>query len=239
MEPKEFKPVKVVIGQCSYKGPDVHCYSRYQEFFHHLGRLQETSKTSTETPPFEFLTGNQAGNSLIGQARDNICEGALQAGADYVFFFDDDMIFDNDAFIRLWKRQKMIVGALAFTARIPIAPVLWKFTRTWNPERQCEDVKADVMLDYPKDQLFEVGCIGTGVILISTEVFRRIKKPWFHGAVGAGEDFHFCWQANRAGIAIYCDSSVKTAHRPNFPFEWHNEEAFLESPRSALRMPIA
>ena len=244
--------VKVVLGQCSYKGPDLHCYSRHQEFFHHLGRLQERSWWLTNAhqpcsdpptifafqdkiPEFRFFTGNEVGNSLIGQARDNIVQRAIEISADYLMFFDDDMLFDNDAFLRLWRHQKEIIGALAFTSRVPIAPVLWQFKRTWNFAKQCQDVDAKVMFDYPKDQLVEVGCIGSGVILIKMEVFRKIKRPWFHGAINSGEDFHFCWQALKAGIPIFCDTSVKTSHRPNVAVEWHNEESYLNSPRSALR----
>ena len=175
------------------------------------------------------------GNSLIGQARDSIIEMALGVAADYLLFFDDDMLFDPDAFLRLWRHQLPIIGALAFTARSPIAPVLWKFRRSWNVAKQCEDIDSQVMFQYPSNRLVEVDCIGTGVILISMDVFKKIKRPWFHGSIGAGEDFHFCWQAGIAGIKIYCDTSVKSSHKRHAP-AWHDEAAYLTSEDSALKI---
>lgn len=246
------KAVTVVIGQISYKGPDVHCYASHYEFFHYLGKLQERSAWANNVPDeldpatngraelqpgdpeFRFFSAVHTGNSLIGQARDAVVEKALEYEADYLFFFDDDMIFARDTFLRLWRRQKDIIGALAFTARHPIAPVIWKFKKTWDFDKRAESVDSVPMLDYPKDQLVQVDCIGTGVVLINMDVFRRLKKPWFHGAVGAGEDFHFCWNAGKAGFQIYCDTSVKTLHKPNAP-PWHDEQMYLNSPESALR----
>jgi hypothetical protein len=251
--------VTTTLAQCSYKGPDLHCFDTHEEFFHYLGRLQERSYWHFEyggekykefpsldrnhggngaefipgDPIFEFNTATQKGNSLIGQARDAVVEVALAYGSDYILFFDDDMVFAKDTFLRLWRHQKPIIGALAFTARLPIAPVLWKFKRKWNFEKQCEDIDSQVLFDYPRDQLVQVDCIGTGVVLIEMSVFKRIKKPWFYGAVGAGEDFHFCWQAGLAGIPIFCDTAVKTSHKPNGPSVWHNEESYLQGPHSA------
>ena len=174
-------------------------------------------------PVFEFMLAEHTGNSLIGQARDDIVQRAVDANCDYVLFFDDDMIFGRDCFLRLWRHQKPFVGALAFTAREPIAPVLYRFRRTWNFEKQRDDVDIGVMFDYPKDQLVQVDGMGTGVVLISMDVFRKLPKPWFDGAVTAGEDIHLCWKMYQQGIPVYCDTSVKTMHVPNQPQVWHDE----------------
>lgn len=246
--------VKIVIGQCSYKGPDVHCYDQHYEFMHYLGRLQERSfwmnqfqklpdlprldafsKGDAELcegdPAFQFFTATVTGNSLIGQARDLIVDRALEFGADYVLFFDDDMIFARDAFLRLWRRQVPVCAALAFTAREPITPVLYRFKREWDPARHRVDIDIEPIFDYERDSLVQVDAVGTGVVLISTEVFRKVPKPWFNGARGAGEDIHFCVQCSQFQIPIYCDTSVKTIHKPNQPAQWHDESYYLSSRR--------
>lgn len=179
-------------------------------------------------PAFEFAMAEAVGNSIIGQARDDIVQRALQWNADYIFFFDDDMIFARDAFLRLWRHQKPFVGALAFTARPPIAPVLWKFKRSWVPEERVERIDMDCFWDYPQDQLVKVDAIGTGVVLISTDVFKRIPNPWFNGSLAAGEDVHLCVKCGQMGIPVYCDTSVKTMHMPNEPLRWHDERLYLE-----------
>lgn len=245
------KTVRIALGCPSYKGPHKDCFDQQWELMHYFGRLQERSYLPPEArrglppldrmsalplaelrdddPIFEFFMVTRTGNSLIGQARDSIVEAAIAASCDYVLFFDDDMIFGRDALLRLWRHQKPFVGALAFTAREPIAPVLYKFKRTWNFDRQRDDVEIQVVFDYPKDTLFQVDGIGTGVVLISTECFRRTPAPWFHGGVSAGEDIHFCWQLYRNSVPVYCDTAVKTLHVPNEPVRWHDEAYYLES----------
>lgn len=198
----------------------------------HLGRLAQRS--ANEQIKFEFGIADTVGNSLIGQARDIIVERALAWNADYVFFFDDDMMFADDCFVRLFNHQKPFVGALAFTSREPISPVLYKFRRSYS----FDEVRIDVepILDYPRDRLFQVDAIGTGVVLISTDVFKKLGgPPWFNGSISMGEDIYLCYKMEKAGIPIYCDSSVKTLHAPNEPLKWHGEQYYLESKDKAYR----
>lgn len=191
-------------------------------------REDDLSELQSGDPVFEFSTITVTGNSLIGQARDLIIERALEAEMDYVLFFDDDMIFARDAFLRLWRHQLPVIGALAFTARTPITPVLYSFKRTWDFDKQIEDVDIQPIFYYQQDQLIKIDAIGTGFVLIDTEVFKQIPRPWFHGAINCGEDIHFCWQCARYKIPIHCDTSVKTIHRPNQQIVWHSEETYLE-----------
>ena len=251
----ERSTVKVGIGLCSYKGPDVHCFDQQFEFMHYLGRLQERSywiqdQGSTQTflypkldrirdddlaelkhgdPVFEFSTITVTGVSLIGQARDMIVTRALKSEMDYVLFFDDDMIFARDAFLRLWRHQLPFVGALAFTARTPITPVLYKFKKEWNFDDKgaIMDVDIEPIFYYEQDSLIQVDAIGTGFVLINTDVFKKIPKPWFHGAISCGEDVHFSFQCMKHKIPVYCDTAVKTIHRPNQQTIWHDEISYL------------
>jgi len=251
--------VTVAVGQISYKGPHVHCYDQQYEFMGYLGRLQERSywkqryltegalldelpplavsdpeaELRPEDPTFQFVTCTHSGNSLTGQGRDYVAEAALEAGADYLFFFDDDMVFPKSTFLKLYRHRKPVIAALAFTAREPMAPVLYRFDRGWDFKRQCEKVDIVPLWDYPTDQLIgpEEGlqAVGTGVVLINIDVFRQIPRPWFHGSVGSGEDVHFCWQCHQARIPIYADTSAKTWHVPNYPPKWACETEYRKA----------
>jgi GT2 family glycosyltransferase len=228
------KTVKTLIAVPSYKGPDKHCFGQHYQFMFTLGQMQE--KSPVEGVEFKFGFAEMVGNSLIGQARDILVSRAVVGGMDYIMFFDDDMMFPNDIFLRLWQHQKPWVGALAFTAREPICPVLYKFSRSYNWDRKGEDVGIDVILDYPTDRLFRVDAMGTGVVLISTEVFKKLgPAPWFHGSVSQGEDIYLCLKMWLAGIPVYCDTSVKTMHHPNEPLRWHDETYYLENKERARR----
>ena len=55
--------------------------------------------------------------------------GKQNVEADYILFIDDDMICPPDLFERLYKHQKDIVAALAFTRYPPHKPVIYKLTK--------------------------------------------------------------------------------------------------------------
>ncbi len=168
-------------------------------------------------------------------SRDKGARVEREVGADYILFFDDDMMFPADTFERLFAHRVPMVGALAFTAREPITPVLYKFHRRWNFQKQIESADIQPMAYYEPDGLMQVDAIGTGFVLIDCKVFDRLEAPWFHGAISAGEDIHFCWKLHQAGIPVYCDTSVKTLHKPNAPSRWMEEGYYLEHRRTLER----
>ncbi len=180
-----------------------------------------------DDPIFEFIICKQVKNSLPGQAREGCVQLAQKYDADYVFFFDNDMLFAKETLLRLYRHQKPVVYALAFTAREPVMPVVYKWHSKTNPVTGETRIDSDWMEDYPRNTLFRCDAHGAGVVLIKMDVFNQLDRNWFN-AQGSGEDIHFCRRCYEAGIDIYCDSSIWTAHKPNFPMFWH-DEAFFDS----------
>ena len=258
------KTTKVCLGFPWYNGPDAHTYTRYMEIVHYFGRLQERSYwlnsplaadqdrvKKAVLPPlspegdeeceitaadgvFEFGYSNEGGLSLPGLAREEVVEGALAWGADWLFMWDDDMIFPWSSFLKLWRHQKPVVAALAFTSRVPFQPVIYRVREVHDRiglKRQSEPI-----LDYPKDQLIsdaDIGgpiAFGAGVVLINMNVFKQLGKPWFH-STGCGEDWMFCLRCLDSGIPRYVDTSVKTIHKGYRP-TWVDEQTY-ESHREA------
>ena len=257
------KTVKIALGVPSYKGPDKHVFSVQWEFLHYLGRLQERSfwlnhaqdaesvlaalppldrfmgdpgaELHVGDPVFEFCMADLVGFSLIGLARDQIVKRALENECDYVFFFDDDMAFPRSTFLKLYRHQVEFIAALAFTSREPIAPVLYRFRSKWNVQKRCEELWSEPIFDYPQNELFRVDGTGTGVVLISTECFRKIKSPWFYGSMPTvGEDVYFSLRCREAGIPIFCDTSVKTIHVPNEPTHFMDESRYQERKEATM-----
>lgn len=170
---------------------------------------------------FEFLIVAMIGYSLPGIAREHCIDAALASGADYLLFYDDDMMFDCSILFKLLRHEKPFVAALAFTARPPITPVIYKFT-----EGPQGGVINNPVLNYERDALQKVDAVGFGVVLIQGSVFRRMPKPWFANP-GAGEDIQFCFNCRKFGIPIYVDTSAKTVHKPRYAPEWHDEGMYL------------
>lgn len=268
------KKVKICLGLPWYDGADKDCIANMLSFQHYLGRLQERMQWLTESDyggiekldplgngeaevplsligtEFEFGIAEEIGLSLPGMARERIVDYALKWEADYVLFYDDDMLFTNDLFLRLYSAQKQVVAALAFTARKPLSPVIYKFYNRQDEDRkECprcrrmvpfaetacpedgeklvlrELIDITPVMNYKRDALQKVDAVGSGVILIRTDVFKILPKPWFHSP-GIGEDIFFSYQCGRHGIDVWVDTSVKTVHKPRYETQWHSEELF-------------
>ncbi len=184
---------------------------------------------------FEFGICDEVGCSLPGMARERIVDKCLEWGADYILWSDADMAWSTDAFLRLFLDKKPIVGALAFTGRKPITPVIYRF-QDYNEIVDDKGMKhiqftSVPVPDYKRDALQQVDAIGSGVMLINCEVFKQIPKPWFT-SYGLGEDIYFCSRAKAYGVPVYVDTRVKTSHKPTFHHQWHNEAAYEAQQRA-------
>lgn len=259
---------KIALGLPWYNGPDKDCYPLFFEIIEYFGRLKERSVLRNRLgaeqfdgitlPPLwkedpladptpaewdalgeiQFGWADQGGLSLPGLARELCIESAQSWDADYIFFWDDDMKFPHSTFLQLWRHQKPVVGALAFTARRPFVPVIYRILETVDPlSGGIPKYESETILDYPKDRLItnkDVGgaiAFGSGVMLIDMKVFRQIPKPWFH-STGCGEDWYFCVRCHLNGIPRYVDTSLKTHHKGRQSV-WV-DEAIYDAERKAI-----
>lgn len=245
--------VKVALCLPWYNGSDRDTCANNLNFLLYLGRLQERSWWLANTPGeppegvmppldwvndghipremrgtiFQFGIADETGCSLVGMARERTVDNALAWGADYILFWDDDMLFATDAFLRLYGADKPVCAALAFTARAPISPVIFRFD-TWDVSPAGPDTfKTAHVFDYRRDALQQVDAVGSGMVLIRADVFRQLPKPWFATGSAMGEDIYFCYRCKKLGIDVWVDTRVKTLHKRTFP-GWHDELEYLK-----------
>ena len=194
------------------------------------GRMEPTEEDWRRLGVLEIGWADASRYSLPGAAREKVVDDALAWGADWILFFDNDMKIPHSAFLRLWRHQKSVVAALAFTARKPIHPVIFRFVEGFDEVQRMPNWKAERVLDYPRDQLITNRDVegslafGGGVVLIKADVFRKMPKPWF-SSTGCGEDIYFCMRLHQHGIPRYVDTSLKTAHKIHEP-QWSTEEMY-------------
>lgn len=141
----------------------------------------------------------------IAENRTLIAVRALENKSDYLLFIDDDMVFPPDTLDRLIARDKDIIGIPYYARVLPRKSVVVLEDGT--------ELKGEV----PSD-LFKCQHVGTGVMLIKTEIFKNIIRPWFQfktnadGCTVQGEDAHFCEVARNKGHDIWCDSTLLVRH---------------------------
>ena len=162
------------------------------------------------TIPTEGFNTAENRNFTVAQAIKNNCS--------HILFSDDDMCYAEDALERLLSHDKDIIGALYSVRRQPPALVIeYKKDSGVNNDKEARSAT----------NIFECEAIGTGLMLVKTEVFKKIQSPFFgykwfeNGMVKMSTDWFFCEKARKAGISIWADPLIKNVgHLGEFNYEY-------------------
>lgn len=166
---------------------------------------------------FDYVKGYDC-----ARARNIMAQKALGMEADYLLMVDADNILPADALINLIEGQPKV--ALGYCHRKPREDPAYigrtSIYRTGHISYPIEDA-------YPVSELEELAAKGkkkikihgggAAIMLINTDVFRKIEYPWFQfrlygsGAV-LSEDLDFCQKCQDRQIPIFVDCRVKCGH---------------------------
>lgn len=156
--------------------------------------------------------------SLVYDARNKLCEKAIDGNFDRVLWLDSDMVFQSDLFERLSARideGRDFVSGLYFTRKGEVTPVIYKSMAIEKlPDGKLKPV-AGKYLDYPKDSIFPITACGFGAVMMKTSAIETVRDKFglpFAPAAGFGEDLSFCLRMTECGMQMYCDSSIKCGH---------------------------
>ena len=166
---------------------------------------------------FEVFTCVPKRTNIVS-ARNLIVNEAIKQECDWIFWIDDDMVIKPDVNIieKLMAHDKDIVAPLFFSRCYPFIPMIFK-RKTWA-SRYCV---YDNIMDYPKG-LLKVDGVGFGCVLTKVEIFKKLAQPYFWANEIFGEDLFFCENATRAGIEIYCDTTIDVGHIGEPVVSWEN-----------------
>ena len=216
------KIVRVLFAVPNEGHTEPEAYDDRMTLLFHLGALQALSFYGQKTLnglAFDYPEGTKfefsqavIGHVFTSLARERLAEESLKLGMDYLFMVDDDMMCPVDLFERLYKHNVDIVAPLAFGRYPPHKPVIYKLHSGYDAISRKDYYINYPVLKYPKNTLVECDAVGFGAVLIKTEVFKKLPKPWFMVTSGAGEDIHFCHSAGKAGFKIFADTATKLGH---------------------------
>ncbi len=149
-------------------------------------------------------------------ARNVACKTALGLGAQWVFFYDSDIIPPRNSLLRLLAHRQPIISGVYYRRSPPHGlPVMIRNGVGW-------------ITDYIPGSVIEVDLVGAGCLLIHRSVLENLPehrpgKPYFdwrvdlQGLIPNGEalseDFTFCRAAQqKLGIKILVDTSIECFH---------------------------
>lgn len=153
--------------------------------------------------------------------RNDLMSLALESGAHYTFWVDDDMRFPRDALIQLLKHNVPVVGANYCTRRMPPAPIAIKHIDPVLGSTRLHTREADTHLE-------RVDAVGFGCVLVKSEVAMEVGYPWFETkdpaegkeSMRVGEDVDFCIKAKAAGFDVFVDHGLSQEVRHIGQFDY-------------------
>ena len=138
----------------------------------------------------------QLGSDVAGSR--NRCAAAFEG--DWLWFIDDDHLFNPDLLGRLLAHDVDIVAPLVLRRVKPFATVA-----TLNDEIMSLE-------GMPQAGLVEVEATGSAGMLIRRRVFEQVEDPWFELGNGVSEDVMFCRKARDAGFKVHLDLGATMGH---------------------------
>jgi len=152
----------------------------------------------------------------VEEARELLAETALEHGARFLWFVDDDTIPPPNACRKLIYELEqdplaMVCGGI-YTARCdPPSPVVFQGLGMGSYWR------------WKKGEVFECSGMGAGCMMIKTEIFKQLPKPWFKFDIvesddlknpghNISEDIYFCEAVRREGYKILAHGGVLCDH---------------------------
>jgi hypothetical protein len=194
---------KICIGLLSNRGFEQQMVLSLMKMIHASKGLELHFEVATE-------------GYTIAENRNTLAAKACQNKCTHLLMIDDDMIFPEETLLRLLAHDKDMVAINYHPRQFGDGYMIWK---------KGDKEKARTPESSLPFSLFECEGVGFGTVLIKTELFYKVERPWFDwevyetGMVKTGEDFYFCRKAIEAGFSIWCDPTIKpTGHIGKFTF---------------------
>lgn len=141
-------------------------------------------------------------SSLLPEGRNSLVKQALDTNCTHILWLDDDMLLPQECIYQLFKHDLDIVGANCATKVIPSLP-----TARNGADR--------VFTMANSSGLEQVNRLGTGVLMVKTDVYRAIDFPYFacppdetYGGAPMGEDIYFIKKAQAKGYKVFIDHDI-------------------------------
>lgn len=162
--------------------------------------LAQLIKTTSEAGIDTYLFFDSS--TILLNQREKLIENAKDIKCDYVLWLDSDMMFPSTTALRLLAHNKDIVACNYMKRSKPLKTVAYTDLTNWDSWLPLE----------PKDDLVKVEGVGMGCMLIKTEIFNSLQKPYFEFTYKGdtqdwyGEDFMLLTKLRLNEFNVYIDT---------------------------------
>ena len=171
------------------------------------------------------LAQSYSSGSNICKMRAKAASSALETEATWLLFIDADTVFPRNGtaildMIETMKRREIhILSGMYVGKQPPYSPIAYMTT----PEGTTE------IREFPDSGLMEVDSVGAGLLMIDTEVLRKVQRPWFKMDEVEGEDQYFCNKARAAGYKVWLDCALRLGHVGRYIYTVDDHVGFMSA----------
>lgn len=169
---------------------------------HFAYSLTQLVKTTSEVGIDTYLYFDSS--TILLNQREKLIDEAIKMEADYVLWLDSDMMFPSNVVLKLLAHNKDIVACNYMKRSLPMKTVAYTDLNDWDSWVPME----------PQEELVKVKGIGMGCILMKTDVFKKLEKPYFEFRFKEdtkdwfGEDFILQDKIQKIGYEIFVDTML-------------------------------
>ena len=190
---------------------------------------------------FESTLRSQ-GNQIARQRETIIHHWYEKNKADWLLWVDSDVVISPEGVLKLWeqkdKDERPIMTGVYFTTDNPEEPLMVPMPTIFEfIDNKDGGFGLARVHPLPKNQLIKVGAAGMGYVLMHRSVVTKIKEAvpdsqlFMDIGVGKkfiGEDIYFFALCEKAGVPLWCDTSVTAPHMKRFSFDEHYYNAMTK-----------
>ena len=171
---------------------------------------------------FEWIIKNKRDDTLsivrqsgyqLDEMRNSLVDVAIKHKMTHILFLDTDMFHPKDMIVRMIEdfednKEVSAITGLYVRKSPPYLPHIY-------PKFLKKEKTFGISGLFPLNSIFKVEGAGLGCLMIKTDVFKRIKKPYFKmggeidGKKGYGEDLYFFLKAKPLTL---CDTRLMCSH---------------------------
>lgn len=152
----------------------------------------------------------------IAVARNELMRDAIHNDCDFIFFLGDDVLVPpvtmNTLLQRLWDNEKIaMVTGVYWTKEWPTQPYIWR------------GIQRGPYMDWKHGEFFKIDYAGCDCLLVRlSPEMKELGPEWFSTdwvweekdkiTLLSTEDFYFYTKARKAGMELWCDTTVQCIH---------------------------
>jgi len=141
-------------------------------------------------------------STILLTQRERLASMAVELDAEYILWLDSDIVFPATTAVRLMAHNEPVVAANYVRRQLPAKGVAYQKIGDWQNPLPFEVY----------DELVTVQGVGMGCVLMKTEIFSKIPKPWFEFGWSPesndflGEDMILCQKMANVGYEVKIDT---------------------------------